>query len=232
MGLGTQRGMTENRVVRHVLLELERAGRDSLCNQTGSEYYGELMLPNALMALANGMVLDRDMVVSAPSESPPWRTYAIGDVRLHRGGQRPSAAAGIARISLRGTVLSDSPGEHGGVVRLHHRFLGPRLDDRQTNGSRNATADRGVSRCGLPSCALGLRCPASATSPMANLGRHIQSGPDTGLSDPRPAARAGPLHLTRHRLLRPAHTRRQIVAEPDTDARDIQIQQHRRLDGK
>ena len=30
--------------MRHVLLELERAGWDSLCNQTGSEYYGELML--------------------------------------------------------------------------------------------------------------------------------------------------------------------------------------------
>ena len=74
--------MTENTVVRHVLLELERAGWDSLCNQTGSEYYGELMLPNALMVLANGMVMDRDMVVSALSESPPWRTYDIGDVRL------------------------------------------------------------------------------------------------------------------------------------------------------
>ena len=32
--------------------------------------------------LAAGMVMDRDMVVSALSESPPWRTYDIGDVRL------------------------------------------------------------------------------------------------------------------------------------------------------
>ena len=55
--------------MRHVLLELERAGWDSLCNQTGSEYYGELMLPNALMVLANGIAMDRDMVVSALSES-------------------------------------------------------------------------------------------------------------------------------------------------------------------
>ena len=84
MVLGTQRGMTENTVVRHALLELERAGWDSLCNQTGSEYYGELMLPNALTVLANGMVMDRATVVSALSESPPWRTYDIGDVRLIR----------------------------------------------------------------------------------------------------------------------------------------------------
>ena len=60
--------MTKN-TVRHVLLELERAGWDSLCNQTGSEYYGERMLPNALMVLANGIAMDRDMVVSALSES-------------------------------------------------------------------------------------------------------------------------------------------------------------------
>ena len=40
------------------------------------------MLPNALTVLADGMVMDRDMVVSALSESPPWRTYDIGDVRL------------------------------------------------------------------------------------------------------------------------------------------------------
>ncbi len=63
---------------------LERAGWDSLCNQTGSEYYGELMLPNALIVLANGMVMDRDVVVSALSESPPLRAYDIGDLRLIR----------------------------------------------------------------------------------------------------------------------------------------------------
>ena len=40
------------------------------------------MLPDALMVLANGIVMDRDMVVSALSESPPWRTYDIGYVRL------------------------------------------------------------------------------------------------------------------------------------------------------
>ena len=73
--------MTKN-TVRHVLLELDRARWDSLCNQTGSEYCGERMLPDALMVLANGIAMDRDMVVSALSESPPWRTYDIGDVRL------------------------------------------------------------------------------------------------------------------------------------------------------
>src|SRR4029078_11374956 len=73
--------MTKN-TVRHVLLELERAGWDSLCNQTGSEYYGELMLPNALLVLAHGIAMDPGMGVSALSQYSTLRTYDIGDVRL------------------------------------------------------------------------------------------------------------------------------------------------------
>lgn len=64
------------------LLDLERAGWDSLCKATGAEFYGELMLPDAVMVLANGMVMDRDTVVGALSASPPWRTYEISDARL------------------------------------------------------------------------------------------------------------------------------------------------------
>lgn len=63
------------------LLELERAGWDSLCDGTGSDFYGRMMLPTAFMVLANGMVLDRDTVVKSLSESPPWRTYEISDAR-------------------------------------------------------------------------------------------------------------------------------------------------------
>lgn len=71
--------MTDNLV--DTLLELERAGWDSLCDSTGSEFYGATMLADAVMVLANGMVMDRRTVVNALSESPPWRTYEISDVR-------------------------------------------------------------------------------------------------------------------------------------------------------
>jgi hypothetical protein len=64
------------------LLELERAGWDSLCRASGSDFYGDVMLPDALMVLANGMVMDRDTVVAALSKSPPWRAYDISDVHL------------------------------------------------------------------------------------------------------------------------------------------------------
>ena len=90
--------MTKN-TVRHVLLELERAGWDSLCNQTDSEYYGELMLPNALMVLANGIAMDRDMVVSALSESPPYLRWCAG-ILLCTTVPARSAAQEAAAVSL------------------------------------------------------------------------------------------------------------------------------------
>jgi DNA-binding IclR family transcriptional regulator len=64
------------------LLERERAGWDSLCAGAGGTFYGDVMLPNALMVLANGMVMDRDAVVAALSQSPPWRDYTLDAVRL------------------------------------------------------------------------------------------------------------------------------------------------------
>ena len=65
-----------------LLVELERAGWDSLCDSTGDDFHGGVMLPDAVMVLADGMVMDRETVVSAFSESPPWRRYEIADVRL------------------------------------------------------------------------------------------------------------------------------------------------------
>lgn len=64
------------------LLALEHAGWQSLCDGTGDEFYGSLMTDDAVMVLANGMVMDRATVTSALGESPPWARYEIADVRL------------------------------------------------------------------------------------------------------------------------------------------------------
>ena len=64
------------------LLELERAGWDSLCQRTGDEFYGNLMTDDALMVLANGMVMDRRMVVKSLADAPAWADYEIDDPRL------------------------------------------------------------------------------------------------------------------------------------------------------
>ncbi|WP_280405435.1 nuclear transport factor 2 family protein [Nocardia brasiliensis] len=64
------------------LLAVERQGWDSLCDSTGADFYGALMTGDAVMVLANGMILDRPGVVAALRDSPPWRTYEIRDPRL------------------------------------------------------------------------------------------------------------------------------------------------------
>ena len=64
------------------LLELEHAGWKSLCDGTGDTFYGGVMADDAVMVLANGMVMDRGTVTSALGESPPWARYEIVDVRL------------------------------------------------------------------------------------------------------------------------------------------------------
>ncbi|MFI6218546.1 nuclear transport factor 2 family protein [Nocardia brasiliensis] len=64
------------------LLDIEGQGWDSLCDGTGAEFYGSLMTGDAIMVLANGTILDRDGVIAALQESPPWRTYEICQPRV------------------------------------------------------------------------------------------------------------------------------------------------------
>ncbi|MEZ0340087.1 nuclear transport factor 2 family protein [Mycobacterium sp. pV006] len=64
------------------LLALEHAGWKSLCDGTGDTFYGELMTDDAVMVLANGMVMDRATVAASLGQSPPWQRYEIGDVRV------------------------------------------------------------------------------------------------------------------------------------------------------
>lgn len=63
------------------LLDLERAGWDSLCRGTGAAFYGSIMTDDAVMVLANGMVMDRDQVAASLSEAPPWDAYDIDVIR-------------------------------------------------------------------------------------------------------------------------------------------------------
>jgi hypothetical protein len=102
------------------LLELERAGWDSLCDSTGAQFYGGVMLPDAVMVLANGMVMDRDTVVGALSESPPWRTYGIEDVRVI------AVDADTAILVYTGIAYrdGDDPAFTGAMSSVYHRVDG------------------------------------------------------------------------------------------------------------
>ncbi len=64
------------------LLDLEHAGWASLCDGTGSEFYGEHMADDGIMVLANGVAMTRREVVDALRNAPPWAGYEIDDVRL------------------------------------------------------------------------------------------------------------------------------------------------------
>jgi hypothetical protein len=99
------------------LLELERAGWDSLCDSTGSEFYGASMLADAVMVLADGTVMDRQTVVSALSESPPWRTYEISDVRCIPIDEDNAA------LVYTGTAWRDGaePAFRGAMSSVYHR---------------------------------------------------------------------------------------------------------------
>lgn len=67
---------------REQLFRLERLGWDSLCDGTGDDFYGELMLPDAVMVLSTGFLLDRDGVIRSLTSAPTWDDYEIFDERL------------------------------------------------------------------------------------------------------------------------------------------------------
>jgi hypothetical protein len=66
------------------LLDLKHQGWQSLCNGTGSDFYGQLMTEGGVMVLAQGQVFSRQDVVDSLSEARPWRSYVIDQERLIR----------------------------------------------------------------------------------------------------------------------------------------------------
>ena len=73
------------------LLRLEQAGWTSLRDGTGSDFFGAIMTPDAVMVLADGSVRDRAGVVAALRDSPAWAAFEIDDERVVPMG--PDAAA-------------------------------------------------------------------------------------------------------------------------------------------
>jgi hypothetical protein len=84
------------------LMELERKGWDSLTRSRGGDFYGQLMTPDAVMVLVNGMVLDRDTIESSLNESPPWASYELAEERLVEIGGDAAAVVYQATASRDG----------------------------------------------------------------------------------------------------------------------------------
>lgn len=64
------------------LLALEKRGWDSLCHGEGGSFYAELMTPDAVMVLVNGIILGRETIAGSLNDSPPWSTFELTDARL------------------------------------------------------------------------------------------------------------------------------------------------------
>ena len=80
-----------------LLLDLERLGWASLCEGSGSDFYGSLMTRDGLMVLAGGMVLDRQGVIESLRNAPAWDRYSISDARLVNLGSDAAALVYLAR---------------------------------------------------------------------------------------------------------------------------------------
>lgn len=64
------------------LLDLEHQGWQSLCDSTGADFYGQIMLEEAVMLLAHGQALDRSQVMESLNSAPAWSDYEITDAHL------------------------------------------------------------------------------------------------------------------------------------------------------
>lgn len=90
------------------LLEWERRGWQALCEGTGADFYGAMMVEDGVMVLANGALMTRDEVVESLAAAPTWdkvefeheRMVALADgdavlvyyARAERDGQPPFTA--------------------------------------------------------------------------------------------------------------------------------------------
>lgn len=84
------------------LFAFEHRGWDSLCVSEGGSFYGELMTPEAVMVLVNGMVLDRPTIARTLNEAPPWSSYALTDPRLVPMGETAAALVYTATATRAG----------------------------------------------------------------------------------------------------------------------------------
>lgn len=79
------------------LLELEHAGWQSLCASTGGTFYGNLMTPDGLFLLVNGMTMTQSDIAVSLDGAPAWESYEITDAQVIDLG--PDAAILVYRSS-------------------------------------------------------------------------------------------------------------------------------------
>lgn len=84
------------------LLAVERWGWNSLCDDTGANFFGSVMTDDGVMVLAHGVVMDRDAVVHSLGDAPPWQRYELADARVVHAGSDAAALVYLARAFREG----------------------------------------------------------------------------------------------------------------------------------
>ncbi|QBI52242.1 nuclear transport factor 2 family protein [Streptomonospora litoralis] len=106
------------------LLELEHQGWRSLCDGTGSDFYGSIMTEDGVMVLAHGQVFDRPTVIASLQDAPPWSGYEISGERVVGLGEDSAALVYRARADRGGpgteftALMSSAYVRRGGAWRL------------------------------------------------------------------------------------------------------------------
>ncbi|MBB3750027.1 ketosteroid isomerase-like protein [Mycolicibacterium sp. BK634] len=102
------------------LLDIERAGWQSLCESTGDRFYGDVMTDDAVMVMANGMMLDRAAVTAALGQAPPWKRFDLTEPQIVSAGDDAAALVYV------GTAERDGVDEPfvGAMSSLYRRIDG------------------------------------------------------------------------------------------------------------
>jgi hypothetical protein len=95
----------DDQKTRAALLDLERRGWNSLCDGSGSQFYGDVMTDDARMVLSNGQIMNRSEVVAALADAPTWVSFELADEQLVSIGNDAAALVYV------GTAKRDADGE-------------------------------------------------------------------------------------------------------------------------
>ncbi len=98
------------------VLELEHDGWRSLCDGTGSGFYGEIMTADARTVLANGAIMTRDEVIASLNGAPPWEAYEIADPAVGMSLTPTTTRAGATKWAVHRQRADASAGSfHNGA---------------------------------------------------------------------------------------------------------------------
>lgn len=105
------------------MVRLEREGWDALSTPRGADFYQDVLAPDATMLFPGIGLLDRDAILDAMRQAPPWQSYEMTEVRA--APVAPDAILVTYRVAAQragqppyDALISSLYVDHGGSWRL------------------------------------------------------------------------------------------------------------------